>query len=49
MRNPTVVSDEHCVLKDSREPREWQIPGETDIAILPFALQLVGLGLVCLA
>src|SRR6266487_752189 len=49
MRNSTVVPDEYRALKDGGEARQRQVPGETDLAILPFAFQLVGLSFVCLA
>ena len=49
MRNSTVVPDEYRALKDGSEARQRQVPGETNIAILPFAFQLVGLSFVCLA
>ena len=37
MRNSTVVPDEYRALKDGGEARQRQVPGEKDIAILPFA------------
>ena len=49
MRNSAVVPDEYRALKHGGETRQRQVPGETDIAILPFAFQLVGLSFVCLA
>ena len=49
MRNSTVVPDEYRALKDGGEARQRQVPGETDVALLPFAFQLVGLSFVCLA
>src|SRR6266576_5971073 len=49
MRNSTVVPDEYRALQDSGEARQRQVAGETDITILPFAFQLVGLSFVCLA
>src|SRR6478672_6971897 len=49
MRNSTVVPDEYRALKDGGETRQRQVPGETDAAILPFALQFVGLSFVRLA
>src|SRR5882724_12649280 len=49
MRNSTIMPDEYRALKDGGEARQRQIPAETDVAILPFAFQLVVLSFVCLA
>jgi len=49
MRNSTVMPDEYRAIKDSGEAGQRQVPGETDAAILPFALQFVGLSFVRLA
>jgi hypothetical protein len=49
MRNSTVVPDEYRALEDGSKARQRQVPGETNIAILPFAFQLIGLSFVCLA
>src|SRR5258708_22904871 len=49
MRNSTVMPDKYRTIKDSGETRQRQVPGATDAAILPFALQFVCLTFVRLA
>jgi len=49
MRNSAVVPDECGARKDRSKAWQRQVPGETNIAILPFAFQSVRLIFVCLA
>src|SRR5262245_34167859 len=49
MRNSAVVSNECRARKDRSKAWQRQVPGETNIAILPFAFQSVRLSFVCLA
>ena len=49
MRNSAIMPDECRARKDRSKAWQRQVPGETNIAILPFAFQSVRLSFVCLA